>query len=320
MFASYLYKKYKNRNGTPLPSYDRRLSSDSDMPLDNDLQETHVHDGIRRSGTQASVTDVTDKKLQRRQWMMLALSMFVDIVLPIILYYTLKSHISTLAALLISSAPPAIMVVVKYFIYRRVDPLGLLIIFGFMLSAIVSVVDGDPRLLLLRDSFVTAATGLLFLGSLIPIKTKKFELKPVTYGVSAQMMAAAPKVRYFVNGKMIEQERSEFCWQWSHNYRSGMRLTTGLWGGALLVEFAIKLVMYFSSLSVDQMVLYGNVVLGVTLGTAALLTTISSSIIRKRTMKEVQSVKAQLERENEEWEAAHLLPQQDNSGNTVETV
>ncbi|KAF9154995.1 hypothetical protein BGX21_004579 [Mortierella sp. AD011] len=305
---------YKNKKGSQLPSYDHRLSSDSVVPLDNGLQEVYVHKGPKRSGTKVSVMDVTDKKLQRKQLIMLLVGMFVDVVLPIVLYYTLKSHISLLAALLISSAPPAIWVVVKYFVYRRVDPLGFIIIFGFVLSAILSAVDGDPRVLLLRDSFVTGATGLIFLGSLLPIKTKKFELKPITYGISAQMMAASPKVRYIVNGETIEQERSEFCWQWSHNYRFGMRMMTGVWAGALLTEFAIRVVMYFSSLTVDQMVLYGNVVLGATLGTAAIITTVSSSIIRKKTIKEVESVKAQLERENEEWEAVHLLPQHQSAG------
>ncbi|KAF8977908.1 hypothetical protein BGZ46_007003 [Entomortierella lignicola] len=313
--AAYLYKKYKNKKSAPFEH--RRLSSESNISPDNDLQEVRVTNGIQRAGT---VVDVVDKKMQRKQWIMLGVGMFIDLVLPIILYYSLKSHISTLAALLISSAPPAIWVVVKYFIFRRVDPLGLLIIFGFIVSGVVSAIDGNPRLLLLRDSFVTAATGVLFLGSLIPLKIKKFELKPLTYGVSAQMTAAAPKVRYLIDGKVIEQARSEFCWQWSHKFRNGMRLTTAIWGIALLVEFAIKVVMYFSTLTVDQMVLYGNVVLGVTLGTAGAATLIASHYIRKSTVKEVQVIKARLERENDEWEATHLPQQQHNSGETTQLL
>ncbi|KAF8974938.1 hypothetical protein BGZ52_009426, partial [Haplosporangium bisporale] len=190
------YKK----DATLLPTYDPRLSSESAVHLNDGSHP--LQDGIHRH---PSVVDVNNKKLQRKQWRMLAISMFFDIVLPVILYYTLKSHISVLAALLISSAPPAINCIVKFYIYRKVDPIGVLIIIGFVLSAILSVIDGNPRLLLLRDSFVTGITGLIFIGSLIPIKIRTFQNRPLTYGVSAQMMAAAPNIQYFVQGKLVEQ-------------------------------------------------------------------------------------------------------------------
>ncbi|KAF9370487.1 hypothetical protein CPB97_002707 [Podila verticillata] len=296
------YKK----DATLLPTYDPRLSSESAaVPLDDGTQP--LHDGIHR---RPSVMDVNNKKLQRKQLQMLAISLFFDIALPVILYYTLKSHVSTLAALLISSAPPAINCIIKFCIYRRVDPIGLLIIFGFVLSAILSVIDGNPRLLLLRDSFVTGFTGIIFIGSLIPIKIRTFEIRPLTYGVSAQMLAAAPNIKYFVQGKPIEQSRAEFCWQWSRNYRWGMRMTTTVWGVALLLEFTLRLIFYFSSMTVDQLVMWGNIVLGCTLGTAGLITVILSHVVRKRTTEEVVMVKAQLEKDHEEWEASHLIPQQ----------
>jgi len=212
---------------------------------------------------------------------------------------------STLAALLISSAPPAINCVFKFFFYRRVDPIGLLIIFGFVLSAVLSIIDGEPRLLILRDSFVTGISGLIFMVSLIPIKIGKFEVKPLTAGVSAQMMVAAPKIQYFVQGQLIEQTRSDFCWQWSHQYRRGMRASTAVWGVALLLEFTLRLIFYFSAMTVDQLVMWGNIVLGCTLGTAGLLTFIISHFVRKWTGEEIVQVRAQLDRDHEEWENAH---------------
>jgi hypothetical protein len=212
---------------------------------------------------------------------------------------------SALAALLISSAPPAINCVAKFFIYGKVDPIGLLIIFGFVLSAILSVIDGNPRLLLLRDSFVTCASGLIFLASLIPIKIGKLQVKPLTYGVSAQMMAAAPSIQYFVEGNLVEQSRSEFCWQWSRHYRRGMRAMTAVWGIALLLEFTLRLIFYFSSMTLDQLVMWGNIVLACTLGTAGVFTIASSHFVRKWTTEDVVLAKAQLERDHEDWEAAH---------------
>ncbi|KAF9379596.1 hypothetical protein CPB97_008874 [Podila verticillata] len=302
-----LAMKNKDKNDfSLLPTYNPKLSTESaNMFLDNGSQP--LQDGVCR---RQSVIDVSNKALQRKQWKVLAISMFVDVVLPVILYYTLKSHMSALAALLISSAPPAINCVVKFFVYRRVDPIGLLIIFGFVLSAILSVIDGNPRLLLLRDSFVTCASGLIFLASLIPIKIGKFQVKPLTYGVSAQMMTAAPSTQYFVEGNLVEQSLPEFCWQWSRRYRRGMRAMTAVWGIALLLEFTLRLIFYFSSMTLDQLVMWGNIVLVCTLGTAGLFTIASSHFVRKWTTEDVALAKAQLERDHEYWEVAHSRQRQ----------
>jgi hypothetical protein len=119
----------------------------------------------------------------------------------------------------------------------------------------------------------------------------------MTYGVTAQMMAAAPTIRYMKNGEMIEQSRTEFCWEWSKTFRFGMRLMTALWGCILLLEFMAKVIMYFSPLTVDQIVLYGNIILGCTLGTMGLFTVGYSRYLRKRTIKEVHEIRLRLEAE-----------------------
>ncbi|KAF9953099.1 hypothetical protein BGZ72_005708 [Mortierella alpina] len=278
----------------------RRSTESSNVFLGNGSQP--LQDGVCR---RQSVTDVNNKALQRKQWKVLAISMFIDVVLPIILYYSLRSHMSALAALLISSAPPAINCITKFVVYRKVDPIGLLIIFGFVLSAILSVIDGNPRLLLLRDSLVTCASGLIFLASLIPLRMARFQVRPLTYGVSAQMMSASPSVQYFVRGNLVEQTLPEFCWQWSRRYRRGMRTLTAVWGIALLLEFTLRLIFYLSSMNLDHLVMWGNIVLVCTLGTAGLFTIASSHFVRKWTTEDVALAKAQLERDHEYWEAAH---------------
>ncbi|KAF9281484.1 hypothetical protein BGZ68_006619 [Mortierella alpina] len=289
------------RDSSLLPTCNSRLSTESsNMFPDNGSQP--LQGGVCR---RQSVMDVNNKALQRKQWKVLAISMFFDVVLPIILYYSLRSHMSALAALLISSAPPAINCTTKFVVYRKVDPIGLLIIFGFVLSAILSVIDGNPRLLLLRDSLVTCASGLIFLASLIPVKIGTFQVKPLTYGVSAQMMTASPSIQYYVEGNLVQQSLSEFCWQWSHRYRRGMRIMTAVWGIALLLEFTIRLVFYYSSMTLDHLVMWGNIVLVCTLGSAGVFTIASSHFVRKWTTEDVALAKAQLERDHEYWEAAH---------------
>jgi hypothetical protein len=208
---------------------------------------------------------------------------------------------SMLAALLISSAPAILSVIVKAIWYRRIDPLGVLIIGGFAISAGISVIDANPRVLLLRESCTTAAIGTFFFLSLIPIKIGKWQLKPLNYSIAAQMQAAAPSVKFMRYGKMVEMKRPAFCWEFSKQYRNNMRIGTLLWGIALLSEFAGKLIMYFSPLSIDQMVLYGNIILAVVMVTMTAITFTLSYRLRKRMVPEMEQVKRRLEAEAQEY-------------------
>jgi hypothetical protein len=210
---------------------------------------------------------------------------------------------SIIAALLISSAPPAISVIVKLIIFRRFDPLGCIIIFGFAISAIISVIDGDPRVLLLRESIVTAATGALFLLSLIPIKIGRWRNRPLTYGVTAQMLAVAPPVRYFRYGEMVEKSRAEFSWEFSKVFRRAMYVGSFLWGIALELEFGGKVIMYFSSLTIDQFVLYGNIVMAAILGGMTVFTIFHARRMRKKVGEEMVDIKRRLEADAREYQA-----------------
>ncbi|KAI8575191.1 hypothetical protein K450DRAFT_262960 [Umbelopsis ramanniana AG] len=184
--------------------------------------------------------------------------------------------------------------------YRTVNPLGLVIIFGFVISAVISVIDGNPRVLLLRESIVTCATGVLFLMSMIPFHYKKWTNKPLIYGVTKQMMSLLPPVKYVYQGEVIEESRLEFCWKWSPVFKRGMLTMNAAWGVILILEFVAKLAMYFSSLTVDQMVMYGNIILGVTLGCMGLFNAVYGRIIRLRSMEECKVVQKRLEEEAEQ--------------------
>lgn len=89
LLAAY-YKKQKEKKDAALLNTDPRHSSDSVVvPLDDGSQP--LNDGVQRSATGASVMDVNNKALQRKQLTMLLVSMFVDVVLPVVLYVCLFS-------------------------------------------------------------------------------------------------------------------------------------------------------------------------------------------------------------------------------------
>ncbi|KAH8549318.1 hypothetical protein BGW37DRAFT_113833 [Umbelopsis sp. PMI_123] len=308
MLAYALYKKNKEKkanNATAVASKDSiGENADTLAPYDKFTseasREADGEDGVMlRTNTQKSFTTITDKNARRRQWLSLALTLFVDVIMPIILYYSLRNTVSQLAALLISSIPPAVMSIFKMIWYRTFDALGVVIILGFVLSAVISVIDGDPRVLLLRESIVTCATGVVFLVTMIPIRIGQWVNKPLIYGVTKQMMSVLPPVKYVYNGQVIEETRIEFSWKWSREFKKGMLIMNAAWGVILILEFVAKLIMYFSSLTVDQMVLYGNIVLGVTLGSMGIFNVFYGRRIRLRTIEECKLVQKRLEEEAE---------------------
>ncbi|KAG2175955.1 hypothetical protein INT44_000433 [Umbelopsis vinacea] len=306
MLAYNLYKKRKQSKAASeaaaisSPSVDGDTATSEQKLTLEDTQEENA-DALPRTDTHKTFTTVTkDKRARRRQLIFFGVVFFVDVIMPIILYYSLRSSVSQLAALLISSAPPAVMSIIEIVWYRTINPLGLVIIFGFVISAAISVIDGNPRVLLLRESIVTCATGLLFLLSMIPFRYKNWTSKPLTYGVTRQMMSLLPPVKYVYQGEVVEESRFEFCWRWSPVFKRGMLTMNAAWGVILILEFVAKLAMYFSSLTVDQMVTYGNIVLGVTLGAMGVFNAIYGRMIRLRSIEECKVVQKRLEEEAEQ--------------------
>jgi hypothetical protein len=84
MLAYSAYKKYKERRATKLDEthYDGKLSESSDPPSESMLTEAQPP----KQDVLSVLADVDDKKERRKQWIALGISLFVDIVLPIVLY------------------------------------------------------------------------------------------------------------------------------------------------------------------------------------------------------------------------------------------
>lgn len=69
-------------------------------------------------------------------------SLVFMIGLPLGLYFGLRNVIGELYALLISGIPPLLHVIYTFIRKRRVDVLGVLVLFAFVISAVISIVTG----------------------------------------------------------------------------------------------------------------------------------------------------------------------------------
>lgn len=142
---------------------------------------------------------------------------------------------------------------------------------------------GDVRLTLLRDSTVTAVISLMFFFTLIPLKTRWFTIRPMIFLFSQQMMSEQPPVEWVdKQGKHCSMEQMEFLWQNVPFYRRYCYILNVLWGLALLGEFLAKVIMIESSLDVDHIILYGNIIMLSVMLSMTIGTLIASRFVRKR--------------------------------------
>lgn len=94
----------------------------------------------------------------RRQF---AFELLINGVLPFVLYYVLKNHygFSDYSALLWATIVPAVAVVVGLLKEKRLDPVAMITLVVLGLSVALAAATDDPRLLQLRESYLSAALG-----------------------------------------------------------------------------------------------------------------------------------------------------------------
>ncbi|CAG8581516.1 17505_t:CDS:1 [Acaulospora morrowiae] len=189
---------------------------------------------------------------------------FVEVILPIILYFILEKYLPVIWALVISGVPPLIVVIVGLIRHRRVDVLGVLIVFSFIVGAIVAGVQGDPRLYLLRESFITGVIGFVFLITLIPIKVGSFRMRPMVFYFSKDMATGGT----FGSGgghlqPITEDESIEARWEryWDSypKFRQGFIVMTAVWGFGLLIEVVFRVIIIFRAPTIDQAVYIASI-------------------------------------------------------------
>ncbi|KAL9546302.1 hypothetical protein PS6_007743 [Mucor atramentarius] len=192
-------------------------------------------------------------------------------------------------ALIISGIPPLLHVFYVFWKKRRIDVLGCIFVAGFIISAVLSAISGDARLTLLRDSTVTAVVSVLFLLTLIPISTKWFTVRPIVFLFTQQLMIEQQPVEWRdKEGNDKSMQRSEWIWHISAFYRKFCYVTCGAWGVLLMAEFVAKVIMIKSTLTIDQIVLYSNIMVIVIVVCMTTATVIFSSYLGKRIMKDGQ--------------------------------
>ena len=165
-----------------------------------------------------------------------------DVAAPVVAYYVL--HLlgaSDWVALLASTLVAGLRIVWVAARRRSLNLFATVMLVVFGLGLILSFVSGDPRFLLLKDSLVTGAVGLTFLGTVLVGN------RPLTLAARQSFSPAEADT-------VAEEYRTDA------DVRRGYRFTSIVWGVGLLAEAAIRVPLVYL-LPIDVMVGVSTVML-----------------------------------------------------------
>jgi hypothetical protein len=156
----------------------------------------------------------------------IAMIAIFDIGGPLLAYHLLQSNgVAAVPALVLSGVLPAVGVIIGIVRHRRADAVGVLVLAGIVVGAILGLVSRNPKLVLDEGSVSTGVFGLICLGSLATDK-------PMMYRFAVEFMGPdTERGREFVGLRQYKEFRRAFV------------VITVVWGAAYLIEAAARVVI-----------------------------------------------------------------------------
>lgn len=159
------------------------------------------------------------------------ISILINAILPLITYKILINHIPSITALIISTTIPIIDNIYHIIKEKKIDIFASLIILGFIVGIISMLFGGSQKLLLIRQSYIIAVIGILFLTSM-------FFPKPMVYYLAKKFINSQDK--YVKNNKSTIDEK----WKNPH-FRFSMKFLTFIWGICFVLEAVCNISLVF---------------------------------------------------------------------------
>jgi hypothetical protein len=156
-------------------------------------------------------------------------SLLVNGVAPYAAYQVLTGNgVDPVPALQLAAVFPIVGVAWGYLRTRRADIIGVVSLAFIVIGVAASLISGDARFLLIKESLLTGAFGLVWLGSLLLPR-------PLMFYFGRQFMSGGDPVR---------AAAFEARWQFPR-FRAVNRTMTVVWGVALLLEAALRVALSF---------------------------------------------------------------------------
>ena len=150
-----------------------------------------------------------------------------DVGLPLVGYYGMHGlGASDWTALLVATGLAGLRLLWVFARARRVTWFGAVMLAVFGIGLLLAVVGGDPRFILLKDSFITGGVGLVFLASLLAAR-------PLTFHA---MQSWQPE-------KTAELDA---MWDTAPGVRRVFRISAVVWAVGLLLEAALRVSLIYA--------------------------------------------------------------------------
>ena len=233
------------------------------------------------------------------------LTIFFDIILPLVIYFALQKRLKPVYALLISGTPPLFMVILKAILSRTFDALGFLVFIGFLMSALVALVTHNPIILLLEKSIITAILSFVFGITLIPCRCcpSRCRIRPLAYYfyqdlVPTRRIELGLPYSIFQNEIDDQEEETQphlspkeevaqvYEWIYRHcsSFRTACYLITSIWAGGYLIEFLARVILILMNSTINKIFIYGHVILTSITILCIILTIVCISKERRQTL------------------------------------
>lgn len=156
-------------------------------------------------------------------------SLLINGVAPFVLYMLLSPHMTTVQALLVTALVPLAENAFAIARHRRIDLFGAIVFVSLVLSSMLVLFGGSPRIILARESLMSGAFGAVMLLSL-------FCPQPLVYYLTGHFVAGQCPVT-----KKEFRRKAASPW-----FRSFMRLLTVVWGVVTLTDAALNTFLAFN--------------------------------------------------------------------------
>lgn len=114
---------------------------------------------------------------------------------------------------------------------RRVEAMAVFTLSLVVVGTLLSLISGSPRVLLVRDSWLTAAIGIWVLGTLL---TRRPFIMTASRGIVIAKVGEAGLAEW------------EARWDAEPMFRHHLRLVTAVWGAVFLLDAVVRVVLAYT--------------------------------------------------------------------------
>jgi hypothetical protein len=181
-------------------------------------------------------------------------SIVLNAAIPALLYSLTKRYVSDsdVVALSIAAIFPLVGSIGGLVRHRRMSIIAVLAVLGIAVSVGALALGGDPKILLIRESFLTGALGIAcFVSLVLP--------RPLMFYFGREMEAGSDPAKIAAFDAESEHPAA----------RRVHRLITTVWGIAFVGEFVLRVILVLSLPAVVVLAITPFILGGVTIATLA---------------------------------------------------